>query len=206
MIKNRTAEVTAALILVAPFVLIYAVLFIYPTVQMILLSLQDAPLIGPGKWIGIDNYVKLFKDRLFSVAVWNTVYFVLLSVVPSTILGLLIALGVNRLKGWAQSIVLACFFLPNILPVSVVYRVWSCMFDNQFGILQYPIHFFFGTNITVFRTLPQFMPAVAFVTIWWGIGFNVLLFIAGLRNISPDIYESASLDGATRWQQFTRIT
>ena len=200
------SEWLAAGIFVLPFVAIYAVLFIYPTVQMILLSLQDAPLIGAGKWNGIDNYIRLFKDRLFSVAVWNTVYFVLLSVIPSTILGLLIALGVNRLKGWAQSVILACFFLPNILPVSVVYRVWNWMFDSQFGILQYPIHFFVGANVPVFRTLPLFMPTVAFITIWWGIGFNVLLFIAGLRNISPDIYESASLDGATRWQQFTRIT
>jgi len=200
------SEWLAAGVFILPFVAIYAVLFIYPTIQMILLSLQDAPLIGPGKWNGIDNYIRLFKDRLFSVALWNTVYFVLLSVIPSTIIGLIIAMGVNRLKGWAQSIILACFFLPYILPVSVVYRVWSWMFDSQFGILQYPIHFFFGANIPVFRTLPLFMPSVALITVWWLMGFNVLLFIAGLRNISPEIYESASLDGANRWQQFSRIT
>lgn len=206
--KPRTdySEWGYAALFVAPFVIIYAVLFIYPTIQMIWLSLQKAPLIGPGTWIGIDNYVRLFKDRLFSVALWNTVYFVLLSVIPSTILGLVIALGVNRLKGWLQSVILACFFLPYILPVTVVYRVWNWMFDSQFGILQYPIHFFFGANVPVFRTLPLFMPTVAFVTVWWLIGFNVLLFIAGLRNISPEIYESASLDGASRWQQFSRIT
>jgi multiple sugar transport system permease protein len=193
------SEWLAAGIFILPFVAVYAVLFIYPTVQMILLSLQNAPLIGPGKWVGIDNYVKLFKDRLFSVALWNTVYFVLLSVIPSAVIGLIIAMGVNRLKGWAQSIILACFFLPYILPVSVVYRVWSWMFDSQFGILQYPIHFLFGANTPVFRTLPLFMPSVAFITVWWLMGFNVLLFIAGLRNISPEIYESASLDGANRW-------
>lgn len=204
--KRDYQEWLFAFILVLPFVVVYAVLFIYPTVQMILLSLQKAPLIGAGTWIGIDNYVRLFKDRLFTTAVWNTVYFVLLSVIPSTVLGLIIALGVNRLKGWAQSVVLACFFLPYILPVSVVYRVWNWMFDSQFGILQYPIHFFFGENIPVFRTLPLFMPAVAFVTVWWLVGFNVLLFIAGLRNISPEIYEAASLDGATRWQSFWRVT
>ena len=206
--KPRTdySEWGYAALFVAPFVIIYAVLFIYPTIQMIWLSLQKAPLIGPGTWVGIDNYVRLFKDRLFSVALWNTVYFVLLSVIPSTILGLVIALGVNRLKGWLQSVILACFFLPYILPVTVVYRVWNWMFDSQFGILQYPIHFFFGANIPVFRTLPLFMPTVAFITVWWLIGFNVLLFIAGLRNISPEIYESASLDGASRWQQFSRIT
>ena len=204
--KRDYTEWLFAAVLVLPFVVIYAVLFIYPTVQMVLLSLQKAPLIGPGTWIGLGNYMQLFRDRLFSVAVWNTVYFVVLSVIPSTILGLIIALGVNRLKGWLQSIVLACFFLPYILPVSVVYRIWNWMFDSQFGILQYPIHFFVGANVPVFRTLPLFMPAVAFVTVWWLVGFNVLLFIAGLRNISPEIYEAAALDGANRWQIFWRLT
>jgi multiple sugar transport system permease protein len=204
--KRDYSEWLFAAVLVLPFVVIYAVLFVYPTVQMVLLSLQKAPLIGPGTWIGFGNYIQLFKDRLFGVAVWNTVYFVLLSVIPSTILGLVIALGVNRLKGWLQSAVLACFFLPYILPVSVVYRIWNWMFDSQFGILQYPIHFLFGQNVPVFRTLPLFMPAVAFITVWWLVGFNVLLFVAGLRNISPEIYEAASLDGANRWQTFWRLT
>ncbi len=199
-------EVGVAFLFVLPFVVVYAVLFVWPTIQMIWLSFQNAPLIGPGKWVGIDNYVKLFKDRLFGVAFWNTAYFVLLSVIPSTLLGLVIAMGVNRLKGWAQSIVLACFFIPYILPVSVVFRIWGWMFDSQFGILQYPIEWIAGEHVPVFRTLPLFMPTVAFITIWWLVGFNVLLFIAGLRNISSEIYEAAQLDGATRWQQFTRIT
>jgi multiple sugar transport system permease protein len=80
------------------------------------------------------------------------------------------------------------------------------MLDSQFGILQYPIAAIWGQNVPIFRTLPLFMPAVAFITIWWLVGFNVLLFIAGLRNISSEIYEAAELDGATRWQLFVRIT
>jgi multiple sugar transport system permease protein len=56
------------------------------------------------------------------------------------------------------------------------------------------------------RTIPAFMPTVAFVTVWWTMGFNILLFIAGLRNVSPEIYEAAQLDSAGRWRQFTRIT
>lgn len=195
-----------ALILLAPFVIVYGVLFIYPTIQMIILTFQKAPLIGPGEWVGFKNYTRLFGDKLFGTAVWNTFYFVLLTVIPSTLLGLVIALGVNRLKGWAQSIVLAAFFVPYILPVSVVYRIWGWMLDSQFGIMQYPIAAIWGENVPIFRTLPLFMPAVAFITIWWLVGFNVLLFIAGLRNISSEIYEAAELDGATRWQLFTRIT
>ena len=202
---NKNELVTAALLL-APFLVVYGLLFVYPTLKMVMMSFTKAPLIGPGDWIGFGNYTKLFKDRLFSVAVWNTFYFVLLSVIPSTLLGLVIALGVNRLKGYWQSAVLAAFFVPYILPVSVVFRIWGWMLDSQFGIFQYPIAAIWGQNIPVFRTLPLFMPAVAFITIWSGIGFNILLFIAGLRNISSEIYEAAALDGATRWQTFWRIT
>ena len=207
MEQSRRPEIFTALILLAPFLVIYGALFVYPTIRMVFLTFTDSPLIGAGKFVGLANYVRLFTDKLFSASVWNTLYFVLLSVLPSTILGLVVALGVNRLKGWMQSVVLAAFFLPYILPVSVVFRIWGWMLDSQFGIYQYPIGFFTGQqNIPIFRTLWLFMPTVAFVTVWWLIGFNVLLFVAGLRNISSEIYEASELDGATRWQQFTRIT
>lgn len=206
MSRYRRSDVVTAFALLAPFVVVYGILFVYPTINMVLLTFTKAPLIGEGEWTGFKNYTKFFKDRLFIAAVLNTFYFVLLSVIPSTILGLFIAMGVNRLKGWAQSVILACFFVPYILPVSVVYRIWGWMLDSQFGIAQYPIAMLTGENVPIFRTLPLFMPAVAWITVWWLIGFNVLLFIAGLRNISAEIYEAARLDGATSGQIFRRIT
>jgi multiple sugar transport system permease protein len=207
MLRSKRSEILAASLLMAPFVVIYGVLFVYPTIKMAQLSLTNAPLIGPGKWVGFDNYFRLASDRLFSLAIWNTLYFVVLSVIPSTLLGLLVALGVNRLRGWLQSVVLATFFLPYVLPVSVVFRIWLWMCDKDFGVAQYviaPLNG--GQHLSIFRTIPLFMPAVGVVTIWWLIGFNVLLFIAGLRNISSEIYEAAELDGAGRWAQFRRIT
>jgi multiple sugar transport system permease protein len=207
MLRSKRTEILAASMLMAPFVITYGVMFIYPTIKMAQLSLTNAPLIGPGKWVGLDNYFRLASDRLFSVAIWNTLYFVILSVIPSTLIGLLVALGVNRLKGWLQSVVLAAFFLPYVLPVSVVFRIWQWMCDKDFGIAQHVVQLFNnGERLSIFRTIPLFMPAVAIVTIWWLIGFNVLLFIAGLRNISTEIYEAAELDGAGRWTQFRRIT
>jgi multiple sugar transport system permease protein len=205
--RSRRTEVAMALILAAPFIIVYGVLFIYPTVQMIYMSFTNAPLIGAGKWVGTDNYERLlFHDRRFNTALVNTIYFVVLTVIPNTLLGLGIALMINRLKGWWQSFVLALFFLPYILPVSVVYRIWNWMFDPQFGIAQYLIVPFAGEPVSVFRTVPLFMPGVALITVWWTNGFNVLLFLAGLRAISPDIYEAAALDNASRWTQFRRIT
>jgi multiple sugar transport system permease protein len=207
MLRNRRSEYLTAAVLMAPFVIIYGVLFVYPTIKMVELAFTNAPLIGQGQWVGFDNFRRLASDRLFSVAVWNTLYFVILSVIPGVLVALLVALGVNRLKGWAQSIVLAAFFLPYILPVSVVFRIWSWMFDKDFGVAQNVIALFNnGQHVSVFRTIPLFMPAVAFVTVWWTLGFSVLLFIAALRNVSTEIYEAAELDGAGRWAQFSRIT
>ncbi|WEK05626.1 MAG: sugar ABC transporter permease [Candidatus Devosia phytovorans] len=206
MIRNHRGEITIAYIFILPFVLTYGVLFLWPTIQMVLLSFTDAPLIGPGKWIGIENYVEMLDDRRFWTSVRNTAYFVALTVVPNTLIGLAIAMMVSRLKGWQQSLILAMFFLPYILPVSVVYRIWNWMFNLQFGIMQFPLSAMFGKPTPVFRTQWMFMPAVAFVTIWWTCGFNILLFLAGLRSISTDIYEAASLDNASRWTTFRRIT
>ena len=207
MLRSRRNDYLTAAVLMAPFVVVYGVFFIYPTVKMVELSFTNAPLIGPGKWVGLDNYLKLLSDRLFSTAVWNTIYFVILSVPSGVLLALAIALAVNRLRGWMQSLILAAFFLPYILPVSVVYRIWGWMFDKDFGVAQYliaPLNG--GQHLSVFRTVPLFMPAVAFITVWWCLGFSLLLFIAGLRNISSEIYEAAELDGAGRWAQFQHIT
>lgn len=206
MLKSRWTEYSVAAILVAPLVAIYGWLFVYPILQMVTLSFTDAPLIGSGSWVGVDNYIKLFGDRVFGTAVLNTSYFVLLTVVPGTAVALAIALMVSRLNGWLQSIVLSAFFLPYVLPVTVVYYIWQWMFDIQFGIAQYLIEPIVGQPVNVWRRTPWFMPMAALVTIWWTSGFSILLFIAGLRNISNEIYEAAVLDGASRWQVFWRIT
>ena len=207
MIRSRRNEILVAYALLAPFIVIYSVLFVYPSLRMFALAFTNAPLIGSGDWVGAKNFQRLWSDRLFWTSVWNTIYFVILSVIPSTVLGLVVAIAVYRLKGWLQSLMLAAFFLPYILPVSVVYRIWVWMFDKDFGVAQSIMTpFTGGEHVSVFRTLPLFMPAVAFVTVWWFVGFNALLFIAGLRNILREIYEAAELDGAGAWTTFRRIT
>lgn len=206
MLKNKRDEILVAFLLVAPFVLIYGWMFVYPTVQMVQLSFTDAPLIGAANWIGFDNYARLLGDSTFRTAVWNTGYFVLLTVIPGTAVALAIALMVGRLKGRYQSFILAFFFLPYILPVSVVYLIWDWMLNFQFGIAQNLLAFVTGKPVNVWRNLPWFMPMVALITIWWTNGLSILLFLAGLRNIPKEIYEAAALDGATRWQIFTRVT
>ncbi len=195
-----------AYILVAPFILIYGWMFIYPTIQMVQMSFTKSPLIGAGEWVGLKNYIRMFKDPTFYKSVVNTSYFVLLTVVPGTLVALGIALMVRRLNGWVQSVVLAAFFLPYVLPISVVYVIWDWLTNKQFGMLQGLIIPFTGESVNIWRTVPWFMPGVAVITIWWTNGFSILLFLAGLRNIPQELYEAAALDGATRRQMLTRIT
>jgi len=207
VVANRRKEAVVALSLVLPFVMVLSLVFLYPIGKLVYLSFTNAPLIGGnGEWVGLDNFKRVFSDRLFLTSLKNNGYFVLLTVIPTTIIALVIALMVVRLRKPLQALILAFFFLPYILPVSVVTQIWAWMLDLQFGILQPAISLIAGKPVAVFRNPYWVMPVVASVTIWWTNGFNVLLFIAGLRNIPKDYYEAAALDGASRWQLFGKIT
>lgn len=206
MLINRRKDTLIAAVLVAPFLAIYLLVFIWPTMQMFGISFTDAPLIGDGNYVGVDNYARLDGDPRFRTAAWNTAYFVLLTVLPGTMVALLIALGVSRLKGRAQAAVLALFFLPYILPVSVVYLIWDWVLNFQFGISMHILDWLGVARVPITKTRDWFMPAMAVVTIWWTAGFSILLFLAGLRAIPAEIYEAAALDNASRWTTFRKIT
>ncbi len=204
--KSKNNKTLTAILLIAPFIVCYLVVFAYPVYKMFAMSFTDAPLIGEGDWVGLENYVRMFQHKLFYTSVYNTLYFVGLTVVPNTLIGLGIAMMIVRLNGMVQAGILILFFMPYILPVTVVTQIWQWVLDQQFGVAQPLIEAVAGKRISVFRDPLWAMPMVALVTIWWTNGFNVLLFISALRNIPQDYYEAASLDGASRFQQFRRIT
>ncbi len=206
MLRNRRKDFLVALLLIAPFVAIYGLVFVYPTLQMFRTSFTDAPLIGDGNWVGLNNYTRLDNDPRFRTALWNTAYFVLLSVAPGTMIAMMISLGVSHLRGRMQTVVLAMFFLPYILPVSVVFRIWEWTLNFQFGIGMHVLDLLGLQRVPVVSSGTWFMPTVAWVTIWWTAGFSILLFLAGLRAIPVEIYEAAALDNASRWTIFRRIT
>lgn len=206
MERDERYEDRAAWLLILPFVVVYAVLFVYPTWRMVAASFTDASLTLPGEWIGLENFRDLIGDRKFKSAIVNTGFFVLLTVIPSTLLGLLVAMMIERLSGTLQSVVLALFFLPYVLPASVVANMWWAIFDHDYSALAPFWDWVVGRPVSVFRIPAWVLPVVAILTVWWTIGFNVLLFLAGLRNIPRELYEAGALDGAGRWIQFRAIT
>ena len=115
------------------------------------MSFTDAPLIGEGDVGRARQLPRLLSDKLFFTSINNNGYFVLLTVIPTTVIALVIALMVNRLKGRLQALVLVIFFLPYILPVSVVTEIWLWMLDFQYGVLQPVIAFFTGKPVAVLQ-------------------------------------------------------
>jgi multiple sugar transport system permease protein len=199
--KRRLAAWVNALLLIAPFTIVYLLFFIYPAAKVVQLSFTNADISGIGEFVGTANYQRLLADPLFWRSLKNTGYFVLLTVVPCTALALLFALMVvrlDRLKGF----VMAAFFLPYILPVSVVTLIWQWLLEPRFGV----VNQLFGLRLAWFQDPVWAMPAVALVTIWWVVGFSMLLFIAGLQSIPNEYREAAAIDGATGLQIFLNIT
>lgn len=199
--KKRRRSSRTAWVLITPFVIFYVLFLIYPALQVVYLSLTNSDIAGQGRFTGVANYQELISDQEFWAAVAHTVYFVALTVVPNTGVGFFLALLVIRLKRLRLPI-LSAFFLPYVLPVSVVTSTSLWILDANFGI----VNNLLGTNNAWFGDAIWAMPGVAFVTIWWTVGFNMLLFIAGLQNIPSEYYEAAALDGANSFQRFLFVT
>ena len=205
--KYKKNAVVSAAILVFPFVFFYSIFLVYPTIYTLIFSFTNSPLIGWGDWVGFENYIKLFNDKLFSKSLKNTFVFVFWTVIPNTLVGLMCAMMINRIQNkFLSAFLLACFFIPHILPVTVVTQVWEWMLSKQFCIIQERLEFIGLKKIAFLRDRYFAMPTVALITIWWTVGFNILLFIAGLKNINPEIYEASDLDGANAWSKFRFIT
>jgi multiple sugar transport system permease protein len=199
--SGRRTNWIVAWLFVLPFVVFYVAFLVLPALQVFYLSLTNSDVAGQGSFTGLQNYFGLLRDSDFWGAVLHTGYFVLLTVVPNALVGFTLALLVVRMRR-LRLFVLAAFFLPNVLPVSVVTSTATWILDTNFGIVNYLT----GSNIAWFQDPTWAMPAVAAVTIWWTTGFNMLLFIAGLQTIPNEYYEAAALDGASGWQRFWFVT
>ncbi|WP_189012296.1 carbohydrate ABC transporter permease [Deinococcus malanensis] len=201
VVRQRTSNDLTAALMLAPFLLTFVLFFIYPMLRAIQLSFTSSSLTETGAYVGFANYAKLVGDADFWASLRHTGAFALYTTIPTAAIGLLMALAVNRLLR-AKNFALALFFLPYVLPVSVVTLVWQWILNGNFGI----VNALTGLNNLWFSHVDTAMVTVAVVTVWWTVGFKMLLFLAGLQNIPKETYEAAALDGAQGFQIFRYIT
>ncbi|MFT2214059.1 carbohydrate ABC transporter permease [Rhizobium giardinii] len=192
-------------VFVAPFLFFFTTLLIFPLFWGMWLSVHKADTFSTGRFVGLDNYVRLFHDKVFLQSVWNTFYFVLLTVPTLALIGLFLALCLNR-RTRTAAVLRTLFFSSSVLSVTIVTLIWRIVYIPNVGLLS-TIYGWFGATAPAFISDPSLaMIGIAIATIWWCIGLPMMLFLSALQQIPQDIYEAAALDNANRWQTLRSIT
>ena len=190
-----------AYIMVAPTIIGLVVLNLWPFVQTLYTSFCEHLGFGHYKFVGLQNYIDIFQRPEFWRATWNTIYFCILTVPLGLFLSLLVAMLLNaKIKG--KGVFRTIFFLPMVCAPAAVTMVWRWIFNGEYGILNQAM----GTHIGWITDPNVVMIACAVVAIWSNIGYDAVLLLAGLQNISKSYYEAASIDGASKVTQFFHIT
>jgi multiple sugar transport system permease protein len=190
-----------AWLLLAPFLVVFLLFFAVPALETLWLSLTESSLTRTSAFVGLANYHTLLNDPAFWDSVGNTFYFSLLTVVPLCVVGLVMALLVDRFTRF-QGLLQGAFFLPYVLPISVMTLIADWMLQPSSGVVNHVL----GGERAWLADPVWALPMVAIGTVWWTVGFNMLLFLAGLRNIPKELYEAAALDGASGFTLFRAIT
>ena len=199
--RRSKSESRWAYLMVAPTIIGLLVLNIYPFLDTIKLSFSKTMPFGLYELQGLDNYIEMFTSAEFWRANLNTLYFCILTVPLGLFLSLIVAVMLNaKIKG--RTAFRAVFFLPMVVAPAAVAMVWKWMFNTEYGIINTILH----SKVNWITDPNIVMVTCAIVAIWSAIGYDAVLLLSGLQNISKSYYEAASLDGATKLQQFFHIT
>jgi trehalose/maltose transport system permease protein len=194
-------------LLVAPTLLLILVIAVYPMIDSLVISLQDNPLAPSVVFVGFVNYVQVLSDPIFRSAIGTTLIFTVISVALESLFGLGIALLINK-EFRGRGLVRAAILVPWAFPTVVSAQMWLLMYNDQTGIITYLLQIvhLLAPGETLVGSSAGIITAALITDVWKTTPFMALLLLAGLQVIPHELYEAASVDGSTRWQQFWQIT
>lgn len=199
--KWLTDDAKWGYLMVAPTIIGLIVLNVWPFIQTLILSFSTTHPFGYYELSGVGNYTQMFANQEFWKATWNSIYFCILTVPIGMFLSLLVAVLLNA-KIAGKTAYRAIYFLPMVVAPAAIAMVWKWIFNAEYGIINQII----GTKVNWLTNTSLVLPACAVVAIWSAVGYDAVLLLSGIQNISKSYYEAASLDGATKVQQFFHIT
>jgi sn-glycerol 3-phosphate transport system permease protein len=191
--------------MVAPAITVFLLFFIYPILYMIYLSMYDWNFISPTKnFVGLQNFADLLQEKDFIQVITNSTVYTILTVTFIIVLSLLLALWLNK-TGTFHSFVQGAIFSPHIVSWVSIAMIWSWIMDPQYGLLNGFIGLFGFAKLAWLSSTSTSLISLVIVAVWKALGYNTLVFIAGLQSIPKDIYEAASLDQSKPWTTFYKL-
>jgi multiple sugar transport system permease protein len=207
-VLRRMWRERSAYLFLAPAFIIFSVFTLAALIFAFYLTFHRWSIIEPNKpYVGLDNYQYMLEDERFRQSVVNTIYFTGASVPISMFIGLALALALNqpiRFRGLFRT----AYYLPVLTPFVVSALLWKWLYNGDFGLFNYylmkghvidqPLLWLSDQNLA--------MPSVILMTVWTGVGFSMVVYLAGLQSIPAELYESAVLDGAGPWNRLRHVT
>ncbi|MEO7913649.1 MAG: sugar ABC transporter permease [Roseiflexaceae bacterium] len=207
-LRRRHRQTLTAYLFILPGMALFLVWTLYPLVFSFVMSFAQWNLIKPSRFVGLENYARALNDPVFWLALRNTISYTLITVPGQMILGLAAALLLDRPLR-ARALFRTIYYLPVVTSWVVVSLIFSYLYNGQAGLINWLLRdglHLIDKNINWLGEPLTANLAIATLGIWKGVGWTMVIFMAGLQSIPQEIYEAAAIDGANSWQSLRRIT
>ncbi|WP_046227995.1 carbohydrate ABC transporter permease [Paenibacillus dauci] len=196
---------------IAPTLIILFIFSFIPILVAVFISFTNMDLAGLANWSnikfnGTDNFVQLFGDAVFRKSMFNTLIYVVVGVPLVVLLSMAIAILINQGTSWLFKTFRVIYYMPSITNIVAVAVIWGYLYNSQYGLINQMLGFFGFDPVRWLQgpTIAKF--SLIIMAVWKAIGLNMIIFLAALQGIPRTYYEAAQIDGASRWQQLTKIT
>ncbi len=195
----------AGYLFVLPYIIFFLAFVAYPLIFSLVLTFHRWNIVSPMEWVGLKNFVRMFRDPLFYISLRNTLVFLLIHIPLQMAVALGIALMLNsniRLRGFFRAV----YFLPVVVSGVVVTILWQQMYSYDYGVLNSVLTHLGLGRVPWLIDPAVAMPSIAVMATWKNVGIYIVLFLVGLQDIPHELYEAASIDGAGSRTQFWKVT
>ncbi|MCX5496959.1 sugar ABC transporter permease [Kaistia dalseonensis] len=193
-------------LMIAPFIILFAMFFLYPILSGLYYSFHAWNGVRPPEFIGLTNYQKIIASRDFATAMRNLLTYVAITVPAGILVALGLALLVDNFTGRWANFFRNAYFMPVVLPAFLAATIWRWIYAPNFGLLNMMLGWFGLPSVNFLNDTGTMLYALVAVDVWVSAGFNMVIILAGLKNIPTELYEAARLDGASKGQQIVHIT
>ena len=199
-------EMITAYFFLTPLFVGVVLFFVVPIAQAFVYSLTKWGGVGAPTFVGLDNFVRMFTDDETFLAEFRNTFVFVVGSIPATLFISMILANLMNTKIRGVSFYRIVYFLPNVTMTAVVAMIWKWLLNSQYGVVDAVLYLLLGIRPAWMSDTSLTMFSMCVIAVWSGIGYCIVILLAGLQNINPDYYEAARIDGANGFQQFWRIT